>query len=64
MESSNIVKIAHNMKFDYKFLRQWGLEHFNNVEDSQIIHSLLDENKPHSLKDLTKEYFPNELDVY
>ena len=52
------------MKFDYKFMRQWGLKDFNNIEDSQIIHSLLDENKPHSLKDLTKEYFPNELDVY
>jgi DNA polymerase-1 len=64
MASPSIVKIAHNMKFDYKFLRQWGLKDFNNIEDSQIIHSLLDENKPHSLKDLTKEYFPNELDVY
>ncbi len=64
MASKNIVKIAHNMKFDYKFMRQWGLTDFNNIEDSQIIHSLLDENKPHALKDLTKEYFPNELDVY
>ena len=45
-------------------MRQWGLTDFNNIEDSQIIHSLLDENKPHALKDLTKEYFPNELDVY
>jgi len=64
MASKTIVKIAHNMKFDYKFMRQWGLTDFNNIEDSQIIHSLLDENKPHALKDLTKEYFPNELDVY
>ena len=64
MANPNIVKIAHNMKFDYKFLRHWGLTDFNNIEDSQIIHSLIDENKPHSLKDLTKEYYPNELDVY
>ncbi len=64
MANPNIIKIAHNMKFDYKFLRQWGLTDFNNIEDSQIIHSLIDENKPHSLKDLTKEYYPNELDVY
>jgi uracil-DNA glycosylase family 4 len=64
MADPDIVKIAHNMKFDYKFLRQWGLTDFNNFEDSQIIHSLLDENKPHALKDLTKEYFPKELDVY
>ena len=64
MANPNIIKIAHNMKFDYKFLRQWGLTDFNNIEDSQIIHSLIDENKPHSFKDLTKEYYPNELDVY
>ena len=62
--SSNVVKIAHNSKFDYKFLRSWGLTDFNNIEDTQIMHSLVDENLPHSLKDLVKQFFPEDLETY
>jgi len=61
MRNERIIKIAHNLKFDYKFLRSWGVEEFNNMEDTQIMHSLVDENVPHGLMDLVKQYFPKEL---
>jgi uracil-DNA glycosylase family 4 len=64
MKNKNITKIAHNLKFDYKFLRSWGLEIFNNLEDTQIMHSLVDENLPHGLLDLVKQYFPEDLDKF
>lgn len=61
MRNEKVVKIAHNLKFDYKFLRSWGVEEFNNMEDTQVMHSLVDENLPHGLMDLVKQYFPKEL---
>ena len=64
MKNPLIVKIAHNLKFDYKFLRSWGVEEFNNMEDTQIMHSLVDENLPHGLMDLVKQYFPKELETF
>lgn len=64
MASPNITKIAHNSKFDYKFLRSWGITEFDNIEDTQIMHSLVDENLPHALMDLVKQYFPEELEKY
>lgn len=62
--ASNVVKIAHNSKFDYKFLRSWGITDFNNIEDTQIMHSLVDENLPHGLMDLVKQFFPEDLETY
>jgi uracil-DNA glycosylase family 4 len=64
MSKNDTVKIAHNLKFDYKFLRNWGISSFNNMEDTQIIHSLVDENLPHGLMDLVKQYFPKELEKF
>jgi len=64
MKNEKVVKIAHNLKFDYKFLRSWGVEEFNNMEDTQIMHSLVDENLPHGLMDLVKQYFPKELEKF
>ena len=64
MKNPEIVKVAHNLKFDYKFLRNWDITEFSNVEDTQIMHSLVDENLPHGLMDLVKQYFPKELDKF
>jgi ribonuclease D len=64
MGSDKMVKIFHNCKFDLKFLMNWGIQDFKNIEDTQIIHSLVDENLPHGLKDLVKQYFPKELDTF
>ena len=37
---------------------------FKNIEDTQMIHSLIDENLPHGLMDLVKQYFPQELETF
>jgi uracil-DNA glycosylase family 4 len=64
MESNNVTKIAHNASFDLKFLMNWGITDFNKVQDTKVIHALVDENKPHALMDLVKEYFPQELETF
>jgi len=62
--ASKTFKVFHNCKFDLKFLRNWGIRAFNNIDDTQMMHSLVDENLPHGLMDLVKEYFPEELEKY
>jgi len=64
ISDDNVVKIFHNSKFDIKFLLNWGIKDFNNIEDTQIMHALVDENLPHSLMDLVKQYFPHELETF
>lgn len=64
ISNEKVVKIFHNSKFDIKFLMNWGIKDFNNLEDTQIMHALVDENLPHSLMDLVKQYFPHELEKF
>lgn len=64
MGDPNIEKIFHNCQFDIKFLMSFGIKTFNNIGDTKIMHSLLDENLPHGLMDLVKEYFPQELEKF
>ena len=64
MANKNIEKIFHNCQFDIKFLKTFGINVFNNIGDTKIMHSLLDENLPHGLMDLVKEYFPQELEKF
>ena len=64
MSKEDIVKVFHNCKFDLKFLMNWGLKNLNNIEDTQVMHSLIDENLPHGLMDLVKQFFPSELETY
>jgi len=58
------AKIFHNCKFDLKFLMNFDISVFKNIEDTQMIHSLIDENLPHGLMDLVKQYFPQELETF
>jgi len=64
MANPKIEKIFHNCQFDIKFLMTFGIKTFNNISDTKIMHSLLDENLPHGLMDLVKEYFPQELEKF
>ena len=64
MANKNIEKVFHNCQFDIKFLITFGIKTFNNIGDTKIIHSLLDENLPHALMDLIKEHFPHELEKF
>jgi len=64
MSDASIGKVFHNCKFDLKFLKNWGVSSFNNIHDTQIMHALVDENKPHALMDIVKEYWPTELEKF
>jgi len=64
MGNESIGKVFHNCKFDLKFLRNWGVPVFRNIHDTQIMHALVDENKPHGLMDIVKEYWPHELEEF
>ena len=64
MSNPSILKIAHHLQFDLKFLTTYGIKNFVNMGDTKIIHSLIDENKPHGLHDLLKEYFPDYLEQF
>ena len=64
LADEQVGKVFHNCKFDLKFLRNWGCESFNNIHDTQIMHSLVDENKPHGLMDIVKEYWASELEEF
>ena len=64
MANPKIAKVFHNCQFDLKFLMNFGSNEFNNVEDTKIMHALIDENLPHGLMDLVKQYFPHELEKF
>lgn len=59
-----VAKVLHNCKFDLKFLANWGVDEFYNIHDTQIMHSLVNENLPHGLMELVKQYFPHELESF
>ena len=56
-------KVFHNAKFDMKFLKKSGFPDIVNVYDTKLIHHLIDENLPKSLKDLVNYYFPHEQEL-
>jgi uracil-DNA glycosylase family 4 len=64
LADDSIGKVFHNCKFDLKFLKNWCIDEFNNIHDTQIMHALVDENKPHALMDIVKEYWPRELEEF
>lgn len=52
-------KIAHNGKFDVKFIKyHWNIDVPNFYVDTMLLHYILDENKKHGLKELSGFYFP------
>lgn len=64
MASPSIEKVLHNCQFDIKFLLRLGIAGFKNISDTKIIHSIINENNPHGLKDILKELFPESLDSF
>jgi DNA polymerase I-like protein with 3'-5' exonuclease and polymerase domains len=51
--------VFHNAKFDINFLRFYLKLKFVDIEDTMLMHYLLDENNPHGLKELTMKYTPS-----
>ena len=65
LESNKIIKILHNAKFDYKFIRKWANIELSNVYDTflteRVIHCGKNDVR-YGLKHLVQKYFNEELD--
>jgi DNA polymerase-1 len=62
-EDNSIVKVFHNAKFDYKFLKNYNIN-TNNIYDTYLIEKILycgDMLKGYSLKSLLKRYLNIEI---
>lgn len=55
-EKEDIIKIAHNLKFDYKVLHQYGVEIKGNLFDTMIAHYLLNPDGRHGMDYLSEMY--------
>lgn len=55
-EKSEIIKIAHNLKANYKILQQYGIEIEGAIFDTMIAHYLLNPDGRHVLEYLSEMY--------
>ena len=65
LESKDIIKILHNAKFDYKFIKKWANIDLSNVYDTFLVERLLHCGKSdvrYGLQHLVKKYFNEEMD--
>lgn len=54
----NVIKVAHNAKFDLHFLRTAGIKVVNPVHDTEALARIENENRPnYKLKDLCRGFF-------
>ena len=65
LEGDKIIKILHNAKFDYKFIKRWADIELSNVYDTFLTERVLHCGKNdvrYGLKHLVKKYFNQDLD--
>lgn len=55
-EKESILKIAHNLKYDYKVLKRYGIELRGNLFDTMIAHYLLNPDGRHGMDYLSEIY--------
>ena len=55
-EKEDVLKIAHNLKFDYKVLHQYGVEIKGTLFDTMIAHYLLNPDGRHGMDYLSEMY--------
>lgn len=55
-EKEDILKVAHNLKFDYKVLNQYGIEVKEEIFDTMIAHYLLNPDGRHGMDYLSEVY--------
>lgn len=55
-ESDQIIKIAHNLKYDYKVLKQYNIEVEGPIFDTMIAHYLLNPDGRHGMDYLAEMY--------
>ena len=63
LESNDIVKIFHNAKFDYKFIKKWASITCEGIYDTFLVELIISCGKSlgYGLKDLCKRYLNVEL---
>jgi DNA polymerase-1 len=59
LEDPNIVKIAWNAKYEYKWLLRYGIEPMGRFFDAMLLKYLLKEDRPHDLKSMVDTYLPD-----
>ena len=64
LESTNIIKIFHNAKFDYKFIKKWANITCENIYDTFLVELIISCGKSlgYGLKDVCKRYLNVDLD--
>jgi len=55
-EKEDLLKVAHNLKFDYKVLHQYGIEVKGEIFDTMIAHYLLNPDGRHGMDYLSEVY--------
>tara|TARA_R110002020_G_scaffold131482_1_gene293946 strand:+ start:7879 stop:10083 length:2205 start_codon:yes stop_codon:yes gene_type:complete len=58
IENPNIVKIAQNLKFEQKWFKKYGIEMLGRLFDTMLAKYLLDEERPHGLKEQVNRFLP------
>ncbi len=64
LESKSIIKIFHNAKFDYKFIKRWGKISTNHIYDTFLVEKILHcgkDNYGFGLSKLTERYLDVKL---
>lgn len=60
LEDPEVAKVGHNLRFDLKFLENAGVKVRGTIHDTMLLASLVDENGPLGLKELTERHFGQE----
>ena len=65
LENKDIIKILHNAKFDYKFIKKWANIELAGIYDTFLVERILHcgkKGQKYGLKDLVLNYLQEELD--
>jgi len=65
LQNKNIIKIFHNAKFDYKFIKKWSDIICEGIYDTYLVERVLNcgkQNYGYGLKDVCKRYLDVDLD--
>lgn len=58
IENPDIIKIGQNIKFEINWWRRYGIEMRGRVFDTMLAKYLLDEERPHGLKEMVERFLP------
>lgn len=58
LENPDIIKVAWNFKFEYKWTYTYGITFKGRLFDAMLAKYCLDEERPHDLKSFVREFFP------